>query len=292
MSGACVNAAAADDALVHKDNPDNAGSSTVPVKEESSATDSSFDIPRDLEELQQQIQTLSGQANVQEQEVIAPAIPGFATSMVMDGMKFSSLQFCAATSNPTEIIAAVGPELFAMVDEHGHYNGWSNTAILLCALRNLEIIVGALLLYGSEEPRHDSRLKHCHEQVDQLYRLIPTLMSRTDAPAEAKAALLVTKIRRCNKEGWPTYSGEDVKYTVPSQKFHAGAILLFQEYEELSAHEVWRVLSDCVEVKMLNNEPSVFDPLFHARKGVMPAFFFKYWETIVAEINNADVLAS
>ena len=100
-------------------------------------------------------------------------------------------------------------------------------------------------------------------------------------------------IRNHNKEGWPTYSKGDVAYRVSvSKQVVEAATTFFAEHPELSSDDVWKELADCVEVKKLNMKPEKFDPLWHARKGVNPLFLFKHWETIIAQLEEAEKLSS
>ena len=119
-----------------------------------------------------------------------------------------------------------------------------------------------------------------------LTAIVSILSKTSDTPVPLKASSLRYGIRQSNQDGWPTYSDGDLEFNVAlSKSFRAHAEEFFTSNPRVSAHKVWSVLSDCIEVAHLVPDPMpVFDKLWHARRGVNPPFLFKYWHKIQSSL--------
>lgn len=108
-----------------------------------------------------------------------------------------------------------------------------------------------------------------------------------------KPAFLSRESYPTDDENWPTYSRGEVKFKASaSSTVQKAALQFFREHEDLCTRDVWKAISDCVEVHKLNDKPDGFDPLWKARKGVNPSFLFKFWDDIIAELDWAEILVS
>lgn len=246
VGGVGVNAAnAAKD--VHHDIGQYSGSAPVPGKENEH---------RSLDLIRTRISTLLPNINKSEHDVITKAAPAFSLYFITDEISYASLKFASACIVPAEIIAVAYAEIRTFAYDVGAGEEWSEGGCELFFLCCLEILTGVLLLYGASPAVMERRLKHWWDPIQDIYENhTPDLWTRRDAPASDKAVMFVDEIRLHNQDGWPTYSHGDVSFKVsPSKEAQAAATDFFTDNSELSTKDAWLVLSDCVEVKMLNRK--------------------------------------
>jgi hypothetical protein len=271
---------------VHEDIRHDSLSAPVPGKENESVLD--------LDIIRARIMALSSQITDAELAQIREFIPGFSQHFIEEEISYSTFKECSQSSVPAQIIAMVEASLRTFSRENGAYYKWSNEGIEFSFLSCLEIVTGVLLRCDADKPSLEPKVKHVWEPITDIFENhLPNHFSRTEPDAEEKAEMFINEIRRCNKEGWPTYKSGDVRFTVnASEQSRTATEEFLTANPELSAEDVWRILSDCIEVQVLKPRPPSFDPLWKTRKGVQPTFLFKYWEDINAELDAARPLAA
>ncbi|MEP6669527.1 MAG: hypothetical protein ABJF10_10265 [Chthoniobacter sp.] len=280
-----VDANAADAAKgVHQDIGNEPSSAPVPGKENGSE-------PLDLDTIRIRIATLLPRISDSEQATLKQWAPGLAQNYILDVLTYETMRNASACADPAEVTTLVIGGIRGLVYENGAYENWNPDKCELCILWCLEIVAGVLSI---KDGKLHKKLDHWLPEVDGIYRNgMPHFVERSDASPEAKAEMLIEEICFRNKEGWPTYKSGDVKFNVSSSdRNKSAAEQFFRLHSELSAENVWAILSDCVEVQTLRTKPTGFDLLWKTRQGVRPAFLFNYWEEINAEIDAARPLAA
>ncbi len=291
----CVRAQAADaakDMVIGKSN----GSATVPVKKSVVVAGNCTSIPckalQRIQDIRRQRDSVMARLSDSEVKVIVQDAFELTHCFVKDELDTPTLLIGWQSFDPAAIISAIYPGLNQFWYEHGFHSGWNADKIEATFLQGLELALGAFLLCGGDWEVVHPQFKKTWNNVWDIHLEVPHPSERTDALADAKADLLLDKIRLSNKEGWETYSRGEVQFTVASKTAKMGAVLFFGGNEDLSAHDVWHVLADCVEVFKLNDTPQAkFDPFWKARRGIKLAFLFKYWDDIKAELAAVVKLA-
>lgn len=293
VGGVSSDAADAGKEAGHQHTCDNTGSFTVPVKEQGLTPASEGVAFQSIKDIRSSKDKLKAGFSDSELFNLNLEVPSTSRWFITDKMGTSLLQEALAACSEATIISVIAPKLRIVSYGLGKEAGWTEAACEYSFLGSLEITAEAFRLHRSDSKHVLSLFKDCWKEVALVYEAIPELNELTDLPATTKADLLIEQIRRCNKEGWATYSNGDVEFTVsPSKTVGEAARAFFEANPELSAEAVWSVLADCVEVFKLNDKPEKFDPLFYSRRGIRPKFLFDHWDDIKAELAAADKLAS
>ena len=270
------------DAAVHSDI--SKSSATVPVKENPTLGISS--LPQDIKDIQARIQSLRTKHR-DTSDIVPPDYPQeLAMQLVTDSrLSFSALETGWTSIVPAPIIRAVSPLLLQICTEYAVGEQWTNDQSELVFYEALEIVTSAFLLNTVDATILEPQFHHIEEEVWNTYDVIPYREERTDAPAEAKARLLIADIKKHNQEGWPTLNddGTTTYIIATSKRLEKTAVGFFQENAEFTSHNVWEMLASCV--RKFTMEPAVggFDKYWYSRKGVDPTFLFKNWNRIKAE---------
>jgi hypothetical protein len=290
VCGACVDAA---DAALAAIRCDTDTSSTVPVEEDTdTASNHQASLlaprqnPRTLDELRGLIATFSTKVSDEDKAAIRGWAKSMAVIFVSEEISLETLRVVVAAKSASEVLGAVASSLFRTVEEHGINSGWSQDTRDLCYVRELDIVTGAYLLCTGREEVLNRQFEERWGAIVEVYKVIQLPGDLDGAPAQDKADSLISEIRRCNLNGWPTYDEGNVSFTVdPAESTRKAAVDFFEAYPEVTTSKAWEVLCDCVEVKKIVGVPAGHDPLWHVRDGVTPRKFFKYYYTIRAELD-------
>jgi hypothetical protein len=283
--GECVDADAAK-ASGHYD----ISASTVPVE----ATCSHQQI-RSLAHLRERISILTKLVPAAEQKIVAQQVPDLTHSLIVADLPFDALRAGWLAKTPEEIIPALLPIFQSEFGEHGTNVGWSPEACEMAVLQAVDFATEAFLVrtqgWKAVAPMFNGRLP---DAVWNASHDIPLLGDHPEATPEDKTHSIMLEIRRSNEHGWPTYGDEDLEYKVPANaSTRTAALDFFVQNPEVTTHDAWRTISDCVEVHQRNTAPKEgFDPLWKSRRGIKPPFLFKYWDDIQAEIDSAEILSN
>ena len=285
VSKSCANAACAEASSVHQGTDTKVCSDTAAVEED---TNGSRPVFSKLSDIHSYIEGATKQCDTDEHAYCDKYTLPIAIDYLSCDLTYSIQQSALSLHKSSEIIPLVEERLHSLtVEVRTNDHLTPHCSQLLYALA-LEIVVGALLYNGMDDPKPSDLLMHCWDSILSAMEQIPDFRKRSDISAAEKAELLINDARFHNKEGWPTDSNGNVSYHVDtSKKSREEAEEFFGDHPELSSEDVWIILADCVEVKVLNTPEKQFDSLWHARKGIRPSFLFKYWEQIQSQLDEA-----
>ena len=261
-------------------------SSTVPGQEKSHST------PLSLDKLRQLISSLSNQLTTPELKHVTKLAADFAQQYSEADFYIPLFGKIQQVTDMNDTIQLLSPFLADFLDGVESEFNIASIAAELLYYSMLEIMTGACLRFHHDFGFIKTQFPNRADTIERCHVLILEFPKYTHISAQEKADVLLHEIRFSNKNKWPVYgAGEWIKFSFPtSNSAIERAVVFFEGHEDLSAYDVWNTIAGCIELAKTTEAPEGYDKLFHARRGVTPAFLFTHWDKIAEELDAYDLL--